>query len=54
VTTKWNEACGECHHEQGFHHTGDTDDERCELCDCPRFVPSGKAATYDTPEEKSL
>lgn len=48
---KWNEACAECHHEQGYHHKGDTDEERCELCGCPKFVPSGKPATYDTPEE---
>jgi hypothetical protein len=48
---KLNEACAECQHEQGYHHDGDTPEERCELCPCPRFVPSGKPATYDTPEE---
>jgi hypothetical protein len=55
ASTKWSEACGECGHEQGYHHDdGDQPDvEHCELCPCPRFVPSGKAATHDTPEERS-
>ena len=55
ASTKWNEACGECGHEQDYHHDdGDEPDiERYELCPCPTFVPSGKAATYDTPEEWS-
>jgi hypothetical protein len=52
--TRWNEGCAECGHEQGYHHDGgdEAPDERCELCQCPRFAPSGKLATYDTPEEQ--
>ncbi len=55
MATKSNEACAECGHEQGYHHDTDRTPpgvERCELCLCPRFVPSAKAATYDTKEER--
>jgi hypothetical protein len=54
MSTKWNEACAECAHEQGRHidrADAPPDTEPCELCACPNFVPSGRPATYDTPEE---
>ena len=54
LSKRWNEACLECGHEQGHHiDKGDPEADPCELCKCPGFVPSGRAATYDTKEETS-
>jgi hypothetical protein len=41
---RWTEACKNCNHKQGHHVVRATEGtERCELCDCRNFQPSGRA-----------